>query len=422
MSRPNIAPRALLRLALALPVAVAPSLAHAEAPPPATAIAEAKVQFAIGAQAYSNGKFEIAVRSFEEAYRLVSRPEILFSLAQAERKHCAGTKDPALLQRALGHFRAYYAMPNTPRKSDAIEAISDLQRMAVEFGGQGAPVAPAASITTLSVGTQDSSRAVGARVYVDGRSQGELPFVGPVSPGKHHIEVRLDGYLPSTADVLVPLGGKESLLLKLVERPVGVAFDAPPGTDVHVDGAFAGRTPLPVAGVPLSSGVHTAVLVKNGRRLAAKDFTVEKGKPMLVRAPLEVSTQRVAAYVIGGAGLASLAASGAFYGVALGEQSRAQNREAQRLDGKLQPAGLEQYNAAIGNRDTFRVAGTAAALGGVTALTAGVLLFVFDKPDPNSVPLRGPEGPKRKPGADFELGFAPLLSPGTAGAGAFGRF
>ncbi len=143
---------------------------------------------------------------------------------------------------------------------------------------------------------------------------------------------------------------------------------------------------------------------------------------MVVRAPLEVSTQRVASYVVGGAGVASLVASGVFYGIALGEQARAKNREAQRLDGTLQPAGLDQYNAAVANRDTYRAAGTVAALGGVVAVSAGVLLFAFDKPDPNSVPLRSPEGPKRKPGSEFDIGFAPLLAPGTAGAGAFGRF
>lgn len=414
--------RAGLVLALTSTAALPATDARAQAAS-ATTIEQAKVEFGIGAQAYATGKFGLAVTAFERAYKLVPRPEILFSLAQAERRHCVGAKDRALLQRSLAHFREYYALPNPPRSADAVDAIGELERLAQtpDFGGGPAPAAAAKASTTLSIATDDNTSA-GARVYVDGRSAGELPFEGPVSPGQHRVEVRLDGFIPSSANVLVPEGTRRSLLLKLVERPVGVAFDTPPGTDIYIDGAFMGRTPLPVAGVPLSPGAHTAVLVRNGRRLVTKDVTVVRGKPMVVRAPLEVSTQRVASFVVGGAGVASLVASGVFYGIALGEQARAQNREAQRLEGKLLPAGLAQYNAAVANRDTYRAAGTVAALGGVAALSVGALLFAFDRPDPNSVPLRRPEGPTRKPGSEFELSLAPMLAPGMAGAGAFGHF
>lgn len=410
-------------LLLTLGSAAALPTTDARAQASSAAIEQAKIEFGIGAQAYATGKFGLAVSAFERAFKLVPRPEILFSLAQAERRHCVGAKDRALLQRSLSHFREYYALPNPPRSADAVEAIGELERLlqTPDFGGAPAPAAAAQAATTLSIGTDDNASA-GARVYLDGRSVGELPFEGPVSPGAHRVEVRLDGFIPASANVLVSEGTRRSLLLKLIERPVGVAFDTAPGTDIYVDGAFMGRTPLPVTGVPLSPGTHTAVLVRNGRRLVTRDVTVVRGKPMLVRAPLEVSTQRVASYVIGGAGVASLVASGVFYGIALAEQSRAQNREAQRLEGNLQPGGLDQYNAAVANRDTYRAAGTVAALGGVAALSVGALLYAFDRPDPNSVPLRRPEGPTRKPGSDFELGLAPVLAPGMAGAGAFGHF
>ncbi len=387
---------------------------------PASPLEQAKTQFNLGAQAYTAGRYELAVTAFDEAYKLLPRSEILFSLAQAEKKQCVIMKDGALLRKALTHYRQYYAAADASRKTDAAEAIGYLEQLATqaEFGGAPAAAAAQKAATKLSV----YASVDGAHVYVDGRSQGDVPFVGPVAPGKHRVLVRLDGYEPAERDVFVAEGTTQTLPMTLAERPVGVAFDTTSGAEVHVDGAFLGRTPLPVAGVALAPGVHTAVLVKNGRRLATKDFTVERGKPMVVRMPLEVSNQRVAAFAVGGVGVASLVASGVFYGIALAEESRALNRETQRNGGNLQPVGLEQYNNALGNRDTYRAAGTVAALGGAAALSAGVLLYAFDKPDPNSVPLRAPEGPKTKPKSDFEVAVAPLLAPGTAGVGALGRF
>ncbi|MBL0193723.1 MAG: VCBS repeat-containing protein [Myxococcales bacterium] len=71
----------------------------------------AKTQFSLGAQAYSTARYDVAVVAFAEAYRLLPRPEILFSLAQAEKKQCLATKDGALLKKALKHFREYYDRP-----------------------------------------------------------------------------------------------------------------------------------------------------------------------------------------------------------------------------------------------------------------------------------------------------------------------
>ncbi|HQY63712.1 MAG TPA: hypothetical protein PK141_20080, partial [Polyangiaceae bacterium] len=119
---------------------------------------------------------------------------------------------------------------------------------------------------------------------------------------------------------------------------------------------------------------------------------------------------------------ATLVASGVFFGVAFAEQSRAQNRQLMLSNGNLQPQGVEQYNNALANRDSFRAVGTVSALGGALALAGGVALFAFDRPDPNSVPIRSPEGPRNKPKSDFEVAAAPLFSEGTYGLGAIGRF
>ena len=139
----------------------------------------------------------------------------------------------------------------------------------------------------------------------------------------------------------------------------------------------------------------------------------------------------MAAYTVGGLGLAALTGSVAFYVVAFAEEGRAQNRIALRESGGLDSTGVNGYNSALANRNAFRVAGTGAAVGGIAMLAGGFALFTFDTPDPKSVPLRAPDEPRAKPKNEFEVSFVPLVAPGSSGTsgtsgvyglGAVGRF
>jgi hypothetical protein len=409
--------RILGRVSLVAALVLASKVASAQAP--AANVEQAKIQFNLGAQAYTAARYDVAVAAFDEAYRLLPRPEILFSLAQAEKKQCVVAKDAALLKKALGHYRQYYGteIPGGGRKPEAVESIQYLEQLATqaEFGGgQGGA---GQKTTKLNV----FSSADGAHVYVDGRSVGDVPFVGPVSPGKHTISVRLEGFVSSQRDVVVDEGTTQTLPMPLVERPVGVAFDTTPGADVYVDGRFTGRAPFGPEGVPLPPGNHVAVVVKNGKRLATKEFTLVRNKPMLVSLPLETSNQRVSAFVIGGIGLGALLTSGVFYAIAIAEESRVENRQALLDRGELDAKGLTSYNTALANRDAFRTSGTVIGFGGVAALTGGVLLYALDKPDPNSVPIRPSEDPK-KPKNEFDVAVTPYFTGQGLGLGAMGRF
>jgi len=387
-------------------------------------VEQAKTQFTLGAQAYTAARYDVAVAAFEEAYKLLPRPEILFSLAQAEKKQCVAIKDANLLKKALAHYRQYYAsdVPQNGRKTEAVESIQYLEQLATqpEYGG-GTAAAAQKSATKLAV----FSTADGAHVYIDGRSQGDVPFVGNVTPGKHTIAVRLEGFTESEREVFVPEGTTQTIPMPLVERPVGVAFDTGAGADVYVDGRFVGRTPFGAQGVPLPPGGHVVVVVKNGKRLVTKDVTVVRNRPMVVRLPLETSNQRVASYAVGGLGVVALLGSAAFYAVAIAEEGRANSRLDGLEAGTLEEGGLKIYNNAVANRDAFRGAGTIAGVVGVVGLATGIGLFAFDTPDPKSVPLRTPDEPKAKPKSDFDVSVAPLFSPGAQGLyglGAVGRF
>lgn len=384
------------------------------APRPASADAttdQAKTQFTLGAQAYTAGKYDVAVAAFEEAYRLLPRPEILFSLAQAEKKQCVAAKDPNLLKKALAHYRQYYAMdlPQSARKAEAVESIQVLEQLAMqpELGGVAPTAAAQKAPTKLAV----YASVDGAHVFIDGRNQGDVPFVGSVAPGKHTVVVRLAGYTDATRDVVVTEGSTQTIPMTLVERKVGVAFDTASGADVYVDGQFVGRAPFGPAGVELLPGPHVAVVVKNGKKLATREITVERNKPMVVRVPLETSSQRVGSYVVGGLGVVALLGAGAFYVSAFAEQTRAKNLLTQRDQGALDADGLDSYDRAVTNRDALRTSGTIAGAVGVVGLAAGVALFVLDTPDPKSVPLRTPEAPKAKPGSEFEVSLVPAFGP-----------
>lgn len=398
--------RLLSASVLAAALGLAPGIAHAQQ----ANVEQAKTQFTLGAQAYTAAKYDVAVTAFEEAYRLLPRPEILFSLAQAEKKQCVAVKDANLLKKALAHYRQYYALdlPQNSRKTEAVESIQYLEQLAsqAEYGGGQAP-ATAKAPTKLAV----FSTADGAHVYVDGRSQGDVPFVGPVAPGRHTVLVRLEGFTDATRDVIVPEGTTQTIPMPLSERAVGVAFDTALGADVYVDGRFVGRTPLPVEGAPLAPGNHVVVVVKNGKRLATKDIKVERNRPIVVRMPLETSTQRVGAYAVGAVGIAALVGAGAFYFVAAAEQSRAQSRSERIPQGTLDADGLRQYTQAVANRDAFRASGTITGIAGLAVLTGAVLLYVVDTPDPKSVPVRSTDEPKAKPKGDFEVSVAPSFGP-----------
>ena len=54
--------------------------------PTADETERARTYFNAGAQAYASAKYADAVRSFEQAFAIAPRPQVLFSLAQAEPK------------------------------------------------------------------------------------------------------------------------------------------------------------------------------------------------------------------------------------------------------------------------------------------------------------------------------------------------
>ena len=96
------------RARAALVVALLTTSRMAAAGEPTTDDVErARTFFNAGAQAYASARYAEAVRSFEQAYELAPRPQLLFSLAQAERKEFFASNDGGYVRRAVQHYKAY---------------------------------------------------------------------------------------------------------------------------------------------------------------------------------------------------------------------------------------------------------------------------------------------------------------------------
>ncbi|HJL19883.1 MAG TPA: PEGA domain-containing protein [Sandaracinaceae bacterium LLY-WYZ-13_1] len=121
----------------------------------------------------------------------------------------------------------------------------------------------------------DHLPARGATIRIDGRAVGRVPETVEVVPGRRLLEVEADGYLTFSQWVEVGEAARETVNVRLDERPpdVGailVTADVP-DAEVVVDGETRGRTPVLVEG--LMPGEHTVVV--RGPDDAEAEQTVE---------------------------------------------------------------------------------------------------------------------------------------------------
>jgi hypothetical protein len=404
---------------IALTVFVVPLAAHAQG----ENLDQAKMYFNAGAQAYASGRYGTAVSAFQEAYRIAPRPALLFSIAQAERKDYTLSKQPATLHKAIDHYRQYLdQVPSGGRRSDAVDALAELEPLAGRVDASGP--APAASPTLRSeTKIMVSSQTPKATASLDGKPPSEVPIMEEVAPGKHKVRVSADGYYDEEREVSVLPGATAPQEISLREKPALVTIEGPDGAEVAIDGRTVGTTPF-VRPLEASSGRHLFAFLRNGRKPVTREVTLERNSRMTIPVHFETSGQRIAAFgLLAGGGVAVLT-GGAFVAVALVEQGRAEDVLDRQKVGNLKSSDLDTYRQAANARDTWRTASVATLGAGVAALTAGALLYVFDKPTPAAVPQTIEPGPVTKPhpAEPMEVSGVPLFGPGVLGAQVVGRF
>src|SRR5688572_20421007 len=84
------------------------SPANAQTPAPTKEdMARAKELFDAGAREYEAGRFEGALQAFEQAFKIVPRDGIMFSMAQAHRRQYTRTNEKKHLARAAFLYKQY---------------------------------------------------------------------------------------------------------------------------------------------------------------------------------------------------------------------------------------------------------------------------------------------------------------------------
>jgi hypothetical protein len=386
-------------------------------------VERARTFFNAGAQAYSAARYRDAVNSFEQAYALAPRPNVLFSLAQSERKEFYASNDVTMLRRALAHYKQYLQeVPSGGRRSEATEAKADLEARASRLDPQGEPSAPAAPAEKKKARLTVVSGTPGAQVTVDNGTPSEVPYFGDVEPGRHSVRVFADGYFDETREVSGDKPVDIPLDVPLRDRPALVTVELDRSGELFVDGRVVATTPLrdPVEVPP---GPHIVSVAVNGRKAFSQEVTLQRGKPFNVKPHLEVSGQRTLAWAMIVGGGAGLLVGGLGALVAVRQENKAQDIDSQRQTGNIDAASLEAHNDAITRRDGWRTASIVGASLGGALLAGGVALYLFDRPTVAVVPPRSvePTPQPKKPDA-LDIATAPILGPGALGWGVTGRF
>jgi hypothetical protein len=386
-------------------------------------VEQARMYFDAGAQAYTAGRYPVAIEAFTEAYRLSPRPSVLFSMAQAERKQFWIDKKTDGLARALQHYREYLAaVPEGGRRDDATTAIAELEPVQVRMGG---PVEVGAVAAQADTRLLVSSQAINASASIDGMPAAQLPRVLALPPGKHHVLVIADGYFDDERDITLLPGVTTPMELNLKEKPGLLTVEAESGASILVDGRDGGQTPQ-TAPLEVPSGKHVVLVSHNGRQLFRQEVALERGKSKSIIVRLDLSRQRRIAFVVLGIGAAGVVAGATFAGVTAAEQGNAESIRTQRLTTGITGSQLGAYNNDLAARTAWRSAAIGTLAGSAAVLAAGGALFLFDHPngfrmEPSFEPVPKPVSPAGC-GCSIEVSAIPMVGPGFGGAGITGRF
>ncbi len=377
-------------------------------------IDQARRYFEAGRQAYESGQYVAAIDAFDEAYRLVPRPQIVFSTAQAARRQFSVDRDPRWLKRAVTLYRQYLVeVPQGGRRADAAQYVGDLEPLLVRLeeesrrAGRGALEAmPArAEETQLMI----TSRTPGARASIDEAAPLDVPVVRTVAAGKHRVRVEAPGHFADEVESVAVKGRLVVAEVTLKEMPAVVTLTAPEGALVTVDGRPAGEAPLAVP-LELPAGRHFLAVTRDGHYPYTRELAVQRGEQVQVAADLETTTQRVVAFGVLGGAAALLAAGGATTWLALDAQGDAEDLLGERDARNLTAAERDRYADLRADRDDWRTRSTWLYAGGAALAVGGALLYLVDSPRVSAPPPA------------VEAPVTPAPAPGDLGMGLGGRF
>lgn len=382
-------------------------------------IDQAKKLFSAGAAAYASGQFSAAIQAFEEANKIVSKPAIIFSIAQAHKRQYAIDRNPEHLRAAIQNYRTYIdQVPLGGRRADAAQALGELEQMegrptSADPARSSGPVKEPARIMVMT-------QAENAEVLFDGKTKKEAQLAVEVLPGKHRIKVSAVGYYDDERDVTALDNNLVPVDVQLREKPARLSLEGTKNAEVTVDSRPAGSTPL-AGPIQLTSGPHFIVIRKNGYKAYSEEITVARDQRKTLNVELKATGQRIVAdsllisggaAVVGGVVFTFIAGSQQHQGTLILDKQQTQ---------MLTPDDTRDYYSARDSRNNWARAAVISYGVGAAALLTGLVFYVFDQPNVTLAPQRFEDKPKKSV-EPTEMSMRPLLSPGFAGGSLTGRF
>ncbi len=403
-----------LSFALALAVA-APATAQPES---GGNVAKAKELFDAGAREYENGRFDLAIQAFEQAYKIAPRDGIMFSTAQAHRRQYTRTSDAAHLLRAVELYKLYIDRVKAGgRVTDAVKALGELEPQLKSLDPATAPQ-PSQTAGALKTRIVVNIFVPGTTVSIDNKPAKAPPINEEVEPGKHVVKLSAPGYFDEVREIAVEKGEIAPANLPQRERPAAFTINTESGAEISIDGRFVGEAPLTSA-IELPSGRHFVAILKTGHETYTKEVELKRGARETLDADLQSTTQRDLSYVVIGGAAAFATAGIIFGGLALERESAAQDILDARDARTLSRSEVADYEDIRRERSLYTALAAAGGGAGVALGLLGVGLAVFDEPRAVAAPRM--EGPtrEREPGSDepkdIEVSGAPVISPDFLG-------
>jgi tetratricopeptide (TPR) repeat protein len=385
-------------------------------------IERAKESFKAGAAAYSAGEYLAAIQALDAAYALTPLPAIAFSLAQAERKQYFVEHQREHLERAILLFRRYVEqVPSGGRRADALDALSQLEPLALAQSGasQAASPAPAAAPadavrSTRLVVTSDAPR---ARLSLDGAPPSRSPLIREVEPGRHRVTVEAPGFVTVRRDLVAVAGELSAASIPLREKPSTLALWTAEDADIYVDGTFVSTGGQGIV-LQLSSGFHDLAVAQKGHRVASRQLRLTRGGGESLRFVLEPTSLRLASQVLFISSGAALGGGLVLSALAIRAENRTEDFLARRQRENVTKAELVSYDTAVANRDRYRTAAVLSVGASVGLFVTALFLHELDEPRPQQL-LRRTRPPRP---AHKALSLQPLIASDHYGALLGGAF
>jgi hypothetical protein len=252
--------------------------------PDADAKKRAKELFQLADTEYRLGRFESALKDYQEALKLRHHTAIIFNIAQCHRQLKNHERARFFYKLFLADWERLNPGTTPPNEGEVKQLITEMETAlrAEEQRRRDATARTGGELVLKGVPG-------GAQVFVDGVLRGAGPILAPIGvpPGKHLVRVEKPGFEAFPGEVVVALNKPATLevqLRKLVNVGIG---SHPEGAAIAVDGEERGWTPVRVT--LAAERPHTVVLRKSGYLPLQQSLTLEPQETAVASYNLEPS-------------------------------------------------------------------------------------------------------------------------------------